>query len=169
MDLGFTQILPLDSSSGGSRYNSTSGIQGEIEVSRIRSSARGQLPPGQNSRGQAVGLSPFWALPHTKPQSGNTILDTLSMWFTWVALPWLLPKALLHPTYLCTFLQQATLLRQGVKAALPNTQKQTQGSCQNEETKKYGPNERTEQNSRKRTIQNRDKQSMRCRIQNNGD
>ena len=39
------------------------------------------------------------------------------------------------------FLQQATLLRQGVKAALPNTQKQTQGGCQIEETKKYGPNE----------------------------
>ena len=34
------------------------------------------------------------------------------------------------------------LLRQGVKAALPNTQKQTQGGCQNEKTKKYGPNER---------------------------
>ena len=28
------------------------------------------------------------------------------------------------------FLQQAVLLRQGVKATLPNTQKQTQGSCQ---------------------------------------
>ena len=41
------------------------------------------------------------------------------------------------------------LLRQGVKAALPNTQKQTQGGCQIEETKKYGPNERTEQNPRK--------------------
>ena len=32
-------------------------------------------------------------------------------------------------------------LRQGVKAALPNTQKQTQGGCQVEETKKYGPSE----------------------------
>ena len=37
------------------------------------------------------------------------------------------------------------LLRQGVKAALPNTQKQTQGSCQIEGTKKCGPNERTKQ------------------------
>ena len=43
------------------------------------------------------------------------------------------------------------MLRQGVKAVLPNTQKQTQRGCQIEETKKYGPNERTEKNSRKRT------------------
>ena len=40
--------------------------------------------------------------------------------------------------------------QQGVIAALPNTQKQTQGGCQIEETKKHGPNERTDQNSRKR-------------------
>ena len=38
------------------------------------------------------------------------------------------------------------LLRQGVKAALPNTQKQTQRGCQIEEAKKYGPNESIEQN-----------------------
>ena len=61
------------------------------------------------------------------------------------------------------------LLRQGVKAALLNTQKKAQGGCQSEETKKYGPNERTEQNSRKRTEQNGDKQAMRCRVQNTGD
>ena len=48
------------------------------------------------------------------------------------------------------------LLRQGVKVALPNTQKQTQGGSQNEDTKKYGPNERTEQNPRKRTKRNGD-------------
>ena len=36
------------------------------------------------------------------------------------------------------------LLRQGVKAAVPNTQKHTQGGCQIKETKKYGSNERTE-------------------------
>ena len=58
------------------------------------------------------------------------------------------------------------LLRQGVKAALPNTQKQTQGHCQNKEAKKHGPNERTDQNSRKRTKQNGDKKSIRCRVQN---
>ena len=47
------------------------------------------------------------------------------------------------------------LLRQGVKTALPKTQKQTQEGCQIEETKKYGPNERTE-NPRKRTKWNKD-------------
>ena len=39
---------------------------------------------------------------------------------------------------------------QGVNAALSNTQKQTQEGCQIEETKTYGPNERTEQNPRKK-------------------
>ena len=58
------------------------------------------------------------------------------------------------------FLQRATQLGQGVKAALPNTQKQTQGGCQIEDTKKNGPNERTEQNPRKRTKQNGDKQPI---------
>ena len=33
------------------------------------------------------------------------------------------------------------------------------GGCQNKETKKHGPNERADQNSRKRTKQNGDKQS----------
>ena len=47
------------------------------------------------------------------------------------------------------------LLRQRVKAALPNTQKQTQGGCHIEERKKYGPSEWTEQNSRKRTKWNK--------------
>ena len=53
-------------------------------------------------------------------------------------------------------------------ASLPNSQKQTQGGCQNEETKKYGSNERTDQNSRKRTKQKGDKQSIRCKVQNSG-
>ena len=35
------------------------------------------------------------------------------------------------------------LLRESVKAALPNTQKQTWGGCQIEETKKYGPKNKT--------------------------
>ena len=66
------------------------------------------------------------------------------------------------------------LLKQGVKAALPNTQekknqKNTQGGCQIEETKKHGPNQRTEQNTRKRTKQNRGNQLIRCRVQNTGD
>ena len=34
-------------------------------------------------------------------------------------------------------------------AAPPDTQKQTQEGCQNQETKKYGPNKRTDQNSKK--------------------
>ena len=42
------------------------------------------------------------------------------------------------------------------------------GGCQNEETKKHGPNERTDQNSRKRTKQKEDKQSIRCRVQKTG-
>ena len=41
------------------------------------------------------------------------------------------------------------MIRQGVKTALPNTQEQTQGGCQIEVTKKYGPNARRKQNSRK--------------------
>ena len=56
-----------------------------------------------------------------------------------------------HSSRRVPFLQHAMLLTQGVKAALPNTQKQTQGGSQTEEKRKYGPNERTEQNPRKRT------------------
>ena len=41
------------------------------------------------------------------------------------------------------------MLRERVKAALPNTQKQTQGDHQIEETKKYGPKERTEKKPEK--------------------
>ena len=58
------------------------------------------------------------------------------------------------------------LPRHGVKAAIPNTQKQTHGGCQNEETKKHGSIETTDQNSRKRAKQNGDKQSIRGRVQN---
>ena len=61
------------------------------------------------------------------------------------------------------------MLRQGVKAALPNTQEQTQGGWWIEETEKYGLNERTEQNPRKRTKQNEDSYPIRWRIQNTGD
>ena len=56
----------------------------------------------------------------------------------------------------------------GNVAALPNKYKRTEGGCQNEETKKHGPHERTKQNSRRRTKQNVDKQSTRCRVQNTG-
>ena len=55
---------------------------------------------------------------------------------------------------------------QGVQESLPKTQKQTHGGCQIEETKKYGPNERKEQNPRKITKQNGDNQHIRCSVQN---
>ena len=60
-------------------------------------------------------------------------------------------------------------LRQGVKAALPNTQTQTQGGCHIEEMKKHGQIERIEQNPRKRTKQNQDNQPIRGRVQTAGD
>ena len=37
-----------------------------------------------------------------------------------------------------------------------------------EKKKTHGPNEKTDQNSRKRTKQNGDKQSIKCRVQNTG-
>ena len=60
------------------------------------------------------------------------------------------------------------MLREGVEAALPNTQKQTQRGCQIEEIKKYGLNERTEQNPRKIIKLNGDSQPIRCKVQNTG-
>ena len=60
------------------------------------------------------------------------------------------------------------LPRQGIIEVVPNTQKQIQGGCQSEETKKRNPNERTDQNSRKTTKQNGDKQSIKCRVHNTG-
>ena len=36
------------------------------------------------------------------------------------------------------------------------------------QTKKYGPKERIDQNSRKRTRQQGDRQPIRCRVQNTG-
>ena len=61
---------------------------------------------------------------------------------------WVIGEAVLldpmgHP------LHPAILPRPGVRAAVLNTYKQTQGGCQKKETKKHGPNERTDQNSRK--------------------
>ena len=58
------------------------------------------------------------------------------------------------------------LLRQGVKAPLPNIQKQIQGGCQIEKAKKYGPIERIEQNSQNRIKLKGDNQPIRCRVQN---
>ena len=47
----------------GSNWKGTSGIQGETEVSGIKVSAGGQLPLGQNSRGQAATIVPFLSSP----------------------------------------------------------------------------------------------------------
>ena len=60
------------------------------------------------------------------------------------------------------------LLRQGVKTVVHNTQKQTERGCQIEETKKYGPNEITEQDPRKRIKQNGNNQPIGYRVQNTG-
>ena len=57
------------------------------------------------------------------------------------------------------------LPRQGVIAVQPNTYKHRE-AAKNKEINKHGPNERTDQRPRKRTKQNRDKQSIRCRVQN---
>ena len=65
-------------------------------------------------------------------------------------------------------IHKSTIQRLGDVAALPDTSKQTWGGRQNEETVKHGPNERTEQNSRKGTKQNADKPSTRHRVQNTG-
>ena len=77
--------------------------------------------------------------PHAEPQSGEADCPTLEI-----------TKGSAPQNLQVPFLQWATLLRQAAKADLPNAQKRTQGGCQIEETKKYGPNERTEQNLRKR-------------------
>ena len=64
----------------------------------------------------------------------------------------------------CLFQAEEQEKKSNILAALHNTQKQTQGGCQNEETKKHSPNERTDQNSEKRAKQNGDKQSIRGRV-----
>ena len=67
-------------------------------------------------------------------------------------------------------LHKATLPSGGNRAALPNTQKQTQGHSQNEETKKQRKKkkERTGEIFRKRTKRNGDKLINRYGVQNNG-
>ena len=100
--------------------------------------------PSKPPETKAAALSPLQALPQQRGTSSEV-----------VALPWRLPRALPHTIYRC--------LIQGVKQVLLNTQKQTQGGCQIEKTKKHSPNKRREKNPRKRTKQNRD------RIQKNED
>ena len=63
---------------------------------------------------------------------------------------------------------KSILPRLGDSEDLPTTQKQTHRGSQNEETKKHIPNERTRENSRKRTKPNGGKQSTIHRVQNTG-
>ena len=56
--------------------------------------------------------------------------------------------------------------RESKQLYLTHREKQTQGGCQTDETKRYGPNERSEQNPRKRAKQNGDNQLIRCSDQN---
>ena len=75
---------------------------------------------------------------HTEPQSGE-------------AGPALVDLRLYLTQFTGAFSTTGRATKTGVKEVLPNTQKQTKEDCQIEEkTKKYGPNERTEQNLRKR-------------------
>ena len=59
MDLGLMKTYSLWASAPGQSWKSISGIWGESEESAIRASARRQLPPGQNARGQAAALPPL--------------------------------------------------------------------------------------------------------------
>ena len=65
-------------------------------------------------------------------------------------------------------LDKATLQNPGDLETLHNTWIQTEGSSENEEIKKYVPNERTEQNSRKITPLSGCEQAARYRVQNSG-
>ena len=56
VDLELRQTFYFWASVLGNGLMRTSGIRGETEVSGIRTGARGQLPPRQNSRGQAVDI-----------------------------------------------------------------------------------------------------------------
>ena len=94
----------------------------------------------------------YWAKPQ-KPGSGT--VPSLS------PSPTQSPKAMKRLPYPGYYLglhstQITGYLLQGVKAPLPNIQKQTLGGWKIEKTKKYDPNERTEQIPRKRTKWNRE-------------
>ena len=58
--------------------------------------------------------------------------------------------------------------RESKQLYLTHREKQTQGGCQTDETKRYGPNERSEQNPRKRAKQNGDNQLIRYTVQSTG-
>ena len=62
-DLGLLRLTPSGLQHRGSSWKDTCSIQGGTEVSGIGASARRQLPPGQNSKGQAAAIVPFLSLP----------------------------------------------------------------------------------------------------------
>ena len=72
----------------------------------------------------------------------------------------------LHPIE--HLLHKATLSSPGDIEVLSNTNKPTQGDCQEEETKKHTTNERTTKFQEKKTKQNEDNQSTRYRIEKTG-
>ena len=120
-------------------------------------SAGTQLPPRENSNGYAVTLSTLQAVPHIQPQNDDMGCPTLAI----------TQGSTLHILQ-GSFSTIGHVTKTGIKAGPPYTQKQTQRGCQIEETKKYGPTERTDQNSRKRTKQQEDSQPIRRRVQNTG-
>ena len=95
-----------------------------------------QLPPGQSPEARRCHCPLIGPSPHRATKQQNGLLcpgDYLR----------------LHPTqFTGDFSTIGHDTKTGRRAALTNTQKQTQWGCQIEETKKCGPNERTEQNSR---------------------
>ena len=96
-------------------------------------------------------------LGHANINKGSTTIGSWTQPIQWEHLKylaWVIEVAVLLQYPTGHLLYQATLPSLGHIVALPNTQKHTQGGCQNQKTKKYGPNERTEQNSSERTKQN---------------
>ena len=77
----YADSLPLGPSTGAAAGRAPVAYGEKLKCLASQVSAGGQLPPRQNSRGQALSLC--WALHHTEPQSGNTISETPSTWFTW--------------------------------------------------------------------------------------
>ena len=62
MDLGL-RLTPSGLQLWSGSLKGISGLWGENEVSGIRASGGGQLPPGQDSRGQVVTVVPFLSPP----------------------------------------------------------------------------------------------------------
>ena len=115
MDLRLTQTHSLWDQLQCSSWKNTSSIWRENEVSGIRVNAKRQLPPVQNSRGQAAAIVPFVNPPAHRATERQHHIETPSAWFTKVASSCRLSKALPHLTYDCAILQKTVLLRQESK------------------------------------------------------